>query len=189
MKTIDENAIINHQSKTGDDMQNKNRFTEEQIEELELSRKKNKNKRVDRRLRALIFYNQGMTRKEVAVKTGFASTYITELVRKYLTGGIEAIIGNHYKGNRRNLTFEQEAALIEPFKQKAVAGQVTSIRELKKAYEEKTGKSLQNNNKGQIYRVLARHNGRKVMPRSVHPKKASHEAIDASKKLTKRSSR
>jgi hypothetical protein len=77
-------------------------------------------------------------------------------------------------------------AVIEPFRQKAGAGQVTSIRELKKAYEEKTGKIYQNNNKGQIYRVLARHNGRKVMPRSVHPKKASPEAIAASKKLRKR---
>jgi transposase len=165
-------------------MPNKYTFTHEQVEELELSRKKNKNKNVDKRVRALLYYNQGMNRKAIAEKTGFAATYITELVGKYRKGGIDAIAGNHYKGNRRNLTFEQEAALIEPFRKKSAAGQVTSIRELKKAYEEATGKSLQNNNKGQIYRVLARHNGRKVMPRSVHPKKASPEDIEASKKLT-----
>jgi len=37
---------------------------------------------------------------------------------------------------------------------------------------------------GQIYRVLHRHDWRKVMPRSRHPKKASEEVIATSKKLT-----
>ena len=35
----------------------------------------------------------------------------------------------------------------------------------------------------QIYSVLHRHGWRKIMPRSRHPKKASEEAIEASKKL------
>lgn len=43
---------------------------------------------------------------------------------------------------------------------------------------DKVGHSIGN---GQIYRALKRHNWRKVMPRSRHPKKASEEAINASK--------
>ncbi|MBR4040361.1 MAG: winged helix-turn-helix domain-containing protein [Clostridia bacterium] len=35
----------------------------------------------------------------------------------------------------------------------------------------------------QIYYVLHRHGWRKIMPRSRHPKKASEEAIEASKNL------
>ena len=33
-----------------------------------------------------------------------------------------------------------------------------------------------------IYRMLARHGWRKIMPRSKHPKKASDQAIEAYKK-------
>ena len=47
-------------------------------------------------------------------------------------------------------------------------------------YEEKVGHPIGNS---QIYRVLHRHNWRKVMPRSKHPNKASEEVIEASKKL------
>ncbi|WP_414153386.1 winged helix-turn-helix domain-containing protein [Peptoniphilus sp.] len=35
-----------------------------------------------------------------------------------------------------------------------------------------------------MYRVLKRHGFRKIMPRSKHPKKASKEVIETSKKLT-----
>ena len=38
----------------------------------------------------------------------------------------------------------------------------------------------------QIYYVLRRHGWRKVMPRSKHPKKASEEVIETSKKLKKK---
>jgi transposase len=160
------------------------KYTSEQAKELEQARKKNKNKNIDRRIQTLQLYGQGMPHKEIAMRTGFSYSYVAELAGKYRKGGIEAIVGNHYKGNRRNLTFEEEKALLEPFKEKAAAGEVTSVRELKKAYEKATGKVLGDNNKGQIYRVLNRHNGRKVMPRSTHPKKASPEDIEASKKLT-----
>ena len=164
-------------------MKMQSKFTKEQVVHLKLAQKKNKNKNIDKRLRALLFYSQGMKRKEIADKTGFAATYISVLAKKYRLGGIEAITGNHYKGNRRNLSFDEEAKLIEGFKQKAAAGQVTSVRELKKIYEEATGKTYGSNNKGQIYRVLLRHNGRKVMPRSVHPKKATPEVILNSQKF------
>ena len=162
----------------------KNKYTIEQIRELREARKKNKNKNVDRRIQAIQLHAEGLPHKEIADRTGFVRTYIAELAGKYRKEGIDAIIGNHYKGNRRNLSYEEEKALIEPLKEKAASGQVTSVREFKKLYEEATGKTFGDSNKGQIYRVLNRHNGRKVMPRSTHPKKASPEVIEASKKLT-----
>jgi len=39
----------------------------------------------------------------------------------------------HGQGNNRNLTFEQEAALLEPFKVSAEEGKVISVAEIKKA--------------------------------------------------------
>lgn len=65
----------------------------------------------------------------------------------------------------------------------AQAGQLVEVSAILRAYEEKTGRTLEKSH-GQIYYVLKRHGWRKVMPRSKHPNKASDEVIEASKKLT-----
>ena len=79
------------------------------------------------------------------------------------------------------MSYEEETALLEPFRKKAEAGQIVEVSEMNKAYQEAVGHSI---GTGQIYHVLHRHGWRKVMPRSKHPKKASEEDIEASKKLT-----
>jgi hypothetical protein len=78
------------------------------------------------------------------------------------------------------MTFEEETAFLAEFSGKAEKGQMVDVREIKLKYEEKVGHKI---GSGQIYRVLNRHNWRKVKPCSRHPKKASPEAIEASKKL------
>ena len=77
-----------------------------------------------------------------------------------------------------------ERELLDSFAKKAELGQIIEVKEIKAAYEEKVGHSTGGS---QIYYVLARHGWRKIIPRSRHPKKASDEAIDASKKLTESS--
>ena len=79
------------------------------------------------------------------------------------------------------MSFEEEAAFLEQYKKLAEQGEIVEVSEIKRAYQEKVGHSI---GKEQIYRVLARHGWRKVMPRSKHPNKASDEVIEASKKLT-----
>ena len=79
------------------------------------------------------------------------------------------------------MSYEEEAALLKPFEKKAEAGQMVEISEIKAAYQEAVGHPI---GATQIYYVLHRHKWRKVMPRSRHPKKASEEVIEASKKLT-----
>lgn len=164
-------------------MPKKYKLSYEQVQELEGVRKKNKDKNIDDRLKALLMYADGMKHKDIANKTDFAQTYVTELAAKYRKHGIDAICGNNYKGNRRNIGFDEEATLLEAFKTKAESGQVIEVSEIKKAYEEACGITLSDTS-GQIYRVLKRHGWRKVMPRSKHPNKASEAEINASKKLT-----
>ena len=155
----------------------------EQVLELEKARRKNKDKNIENRLEALLLHADGKKREETAKKTGFAVSYISELVSKYFNYGIEAIVENHYGGNHRNLSFDDEAILLEPFMKRAEAGQIVEVSEIKQAYEEKLGRNLEKDH-GIIYRVLEWHNWRKVMPRSKHPNKASDETIEVSKKLT-----
>lgn len=161
-------------------MGKKYKFTQEQFEEILAAKAKNRNKRIDKRLTVLELSCKGVNRAEIALITGYNIGYIPKLISQYRDGGLEAIIGNHYSGNHRNLTFEEEAALLRPFQERANAGQLVDIREIKATYETAVGHKI---GSGQIYLVLRRHNWRKVMPRSRHPRKASEEVIETSKKL------
>ena len=79
------------------------------------------------------------------------------------------------------MSYEQESQLLARYEALATVGQIVETGEIKKAYTESVGHPIGGQ---QIYRVLARHGWRKVMPRSKHPKKAKDEVIEASKKLT-----
>ncbi|MCL2854437.1 MAG: helix-turn-helix domain-containing protein [Defluviitaleaceae bacterium] len=157
-------------------------ISQEQVSEILTARKKNKCKKVDRRLKVLLLHAEGLSRAEISEKTEYKPDTVSKLVVKFSKNGLDAIAGNHYKGNHRNLSFEQEVALLEPFKAAAKEGKVVDVKEIKKVYDEALGRST-DKDKGRIYRVLKRHGWRKVMPRSKHPNKASDEVIETSKKL------
>ena len=156
------------------------KFSDEEIKAIEQARKENKDKRAEARLKALELRAKGASSKDVAEATGFCSAYVSQLVAKYRSKGLEAVSGNHYGGNHRNMSMEEEAAILAPFKARAEKGELVEISEIAKAYQSAVDHPVSN---GQIYFVLHRHGWRKVMPRSRHPKKASEEEIAASKKL------
>ena len=62
--------------------------------------------------------------KEIAEKVGVSAPYVSQLVAKYFAGGIEAIAGNHYGGNRRNMSVEEEEAILKPFYERAENGEI-----------------------------------------------------------------
>ncbi len=161
----------------------KYKIREEQYEEIKAAQKANRDKQIENRLKVLALRYEGKKLDEIAAATGFHHAHISNLIRKYFEEGLPAIAEKHYKGNRRNMSIEEEAAFLEPYRQEAEAGHILETGELKRAYEEKVGHHIGN---GQIYRVLERHEWRKVMPRSQHPKKASEEDIESSKKLRKK---
>ena len=165
-------------------MASRYKFSEEEIAAIEEIRRQNKDKRAEARLKALELRAKGKSSKEVSKETGFHPAYITRLVRKYREGGLEAISGNHYGGNRRNMSVEEEAEILAPFKARAAKGEIIEVSEIEMAYKAKVGHSI---GTSQIYHVLHRHGWRKIMPRSKHPNKASDEVIEASKKLKKKS--
>ena len=71
-------------------------------------------------------------------------------------------------GNRRNLSIDEEKKLLSYFEEKANKGQLITVKEIEQEYIKLVEHSIAT---GQIYKVLKRHNWRKVMPRSKHPKK------------------
>ena len=156
-------------------------FTSEEKQEIKAAREKNRDKNVEKRLEALALRAEGKRNKEISEKTGFHTQYITVLVSRYKSNGLSSITENHYHGNRRNLSYEEEEAVLEPFRQAAKSGKMVSVRDIEAAYREAVGHSI---GTGQIYYVLHRHGWRKIMPRSRHPKKAGEEVIETSKKIT-----
>ena len=54
---------------------------------------------------------------------------VTQLVAKYRDYGLEAITGSHYGGNHRNMSVEEEAAILAPFKTRAEKGELVEIRD------------------------------------------------------------
>jgi transposase len=125
----------------------------------------------------LLLLAQGVARREVGEKTRFSRAHITN---HYQNGGIEAIVRNHYSGNHRNMSYEEEAELLKPIEKAAESGHVVEVSAILAAYEAKMGGTFEKDH-GRIYRILKRHGLRKVMPRSNHPNKGSNEAIEASK--------
>lgn len=155
-------------------------ISQRQLLEIEAERKKNRNKNVERRLCVLVLRAEGKSLEEIAEKTGYHASTASKLISRYMRNGIGAIVENHYQGNRRNMSFEEEEAILAPFMERAERGEMVDIKEIAAAYQEAVPHKVSDT---QIYYVLHRHGWRKIMPRSRHPKKANDEAIEASKKL------
>lgn len=123
----------------------------------------------------------GKTNKEISEATGYHVQYITDIVGIYTEKGIEAVIGNHYSGNNRRMSFEEEKEFLEQLREEAESGLLISVAKILKKYEEVTGAE---SNTSTIYKLLKRHGWRKVKPRPRHPGSATEEEKETSKKLT-----
>ncbi len=158
-------------------MASRYRFSKEEIGKIEQARKQNKNNRAVKRLLALELRAKGSSAKEVAEATGFHEASVSRLVAKYRDKGLEGITGNHYHGNRRNMSVEEEAAILEPFRTRAEQGERIETREIAAAYQEAVAHTV---SRGQIYFVLHRHGWTKGTLGKRCPSKADCEVVEAS---------
>jgi len=162
----------------------KNQITEQEYKAVKRQMAKNKLKRVDKRLQVIALSYEGHPGKAIAEKLGFSQTWVSLLLKEFKQVGLEEYARHKYGGNNQSIETAKEEEILENFKQKAASGQMVTAAEIKKAFDEYRGKDT---GRGYIYMLLERHNWRQIMPRSRHPKKASDEAIEASKKLTQNS--
>jgi transposase len=153
----------------------------EEGKEAQEARKTVNDKQTDKRLWAVQLRSEGKKNEEIAERLETSADMISRWVCEFVKGGVEALMPKQRTGRPRNISHEEEEALLKGFAQLAESGQIIEVSDIEKAYQEKVGHRI---GTGQIYYVLRRHGWRKVMPRSKHPNKASDEAIEASKKLT-----
>ena len=155
------------------------KITEEISNEIRMIRKKIKNKSEDIRLHAVELRGLGKKNKEIAEILEVHEKVVSKWICIFSNQGTQGLMNKPKGGNHRNMTFEQEEEFLKQFEERAKKVELLSTNEIKEAYIESVGHSIGHE---QIYRVLKRHGYRKIMPRSRHPKKASDEEIEQSKK-------
>jgi len=103
---------------------------------------------------------------EIALHTGLAEQSVHNLISRYNRLGPDAVGGPGKGGWRRSyLSWDEEALLLESFKQAALTGQIATVAEIKAALEKRIGHKI---HKTTVYRLLKRQGWRKVMPRPFH---------------------
>jgi len=156
------------------------KISEAEYERIKAASKANKNKRVAKRLEVLELRYARKSNIEIAEKTGFNKLYVTTLIQTYKRQGLEEYIRIKQTSHRRNMSEEEEAKVLAQCEEEAEAGKVLTAETVRRKLEERLGRETSTN---YVYRVMERNGWRKVMPRSRHPKAASQEEQDSSKKL------
>ena len=156
------------------------KISEQEYEQIKEAAKKNKNKRVDKKLQVLIMRHEEKGNEEISARTGYNVRYITTLMGQYKKQGLEEFIRIKQTSHNRNMSVEQEAKVLAKFAEEADAGHELTVNEIRQGLESELGKET---SVAYAYRVLKRHGWRKVMPRPKHPKAAAKEEQDSSKKL------
>lgn len=143
-----------------------NHLTEEEIKE-----KIRKEKESWRARRWMIIWNVKVDcrpAEEIAKHLGVSRQQVLKIVNLYNKEGAQAI-ETEGKGGRYNsyLTEQEEKEFLAPFIEKAKLGQIASAKQIKQEFEKRVNTKVE---KSTVYRLLDRHNWRKIAPRPSHPK-------------------
>jgi len=154
-------------------------YSAEQRKEVRKAYRASKDTREQTRLLCLrLRVDRGYSSKQIADIVDCSEGLVKKVVGDYSRDGLDGVLRGEFGGNRRNLSYEAEKTLLAPFMAKAEKGQILIVSDIHKAYEAVLGRTVPNST---IYRMLDRHNWRKVMPRPRHPK-ADPEEQEAYKK-------
>lgn len=156
-------------------------ITEQEYKAVKEAARKNKHKRVEKRLQVILLRYEGYKDIEISEKLGYSRKRISQMCAEFKAVGLETYGTHKYGGNNRSLSIDEENEILKGFEERAAKGEIVTVQTIKVAFDEKLGKDT---GRVYIYMLLERHGWRKIMPRSKHPQKASDEAIEASKKLT-----
>lgn len=110
----------------------------------------------------------GLNHKEVAQVIGWSQSRIKQVWSDYFKYGEQGLLGTGRGGrHHENLSIEQEKELLATFIDSASAGGMLVVDQVHTAYECQVRRCVP---KSTVYRMLARHGWRKIMPRPRHPK-------------------
>ena len=153
-------------------------ITKAEYEEIKAKEAATKDKNISRRLQVLMLRYEGKKVAEIAAQLRMHKVSVTQMCARYREQGLEEYARNKYTSHYRLLSWEQEEGILQRFL--GQLGKQVTAQEIKAALDEACGRDTGHM---YVYNVLKRHEWKKKMPRSRHPKAASEEACEASKKL------
>lgn len=111
--------------------------------------------------------------KEIGMHVGLAKQTVNNLVSAYNRYGPEALETPGKGGRRRSyLSLEEEKAFVESFKERSKKGEIATVKEIKASLEQRVGHSV---TPSTVYKMIKRHDWRKVIPRPRHKKADAKE--------------
>jgi len=122
-----------------------------------------------RRLQSVLLACNGLTAEQISIVTGLTANYIRQVWMKCRREGIESLAGEKRgrSRGRAHMTLGEEKVFLERFKNEAESGELVTIKKIQFLHSEKLGKKL---NLTVTWRLLKRHDWRKIVPRPKHPK-------------------
>lgn len=122
---------------------------------------------------------EGLSNEDIAKRTKLSINSVRAFHVRARRHGAAALLDRRRGGRfREHLNRESEAKVLAELLPKARAGGVVVVTEVKRALEAAAGRSYHLNS---VYRLLARHDWRKIIPRRVHPRQDA-EAVASFKK-------
>jgi len=130
---------------------------------------------------------RAQTPEQIANALGWHVNTVRATQQDFARQGVEAL-RERPRGGRFHaaMSVEQEAAFLNDFATRAGEGSILVVREIQLAFEERLGRKVAEST---VYRLLARHGWRKVVPRPFHPKRKAESAEDFKKGATPSGSR
>ena len=110
-------------------------------------------------------FSMEQTARAIGVSAGWACQLRTRFVRQ--GGLLESDRARKGGRHRENLSQEEEAAFLAPFFEKAKAGGILVVGEIKQALDTRLGRTVALSS---AYNLLHRHDWRKLAPDKRHPK-------------------
>ncbi|MBF0370238.1 MAG: winged helix-turn-helix domain-containing protein [Magnetococcales bacterium] len=126
----------------------------------------------------------GMSMAQTAQILGVSVGWVCRLRTRFIReGGRSSPVGAGRGGRRReNMSREEEAEFLEPFFDKAKAGGVLVVEEIKRALDECLGRKVALSS---VYNLLHRHGWRKLTPDKRHPQSDPEAQADWKKNCPK----
>ena len=126
-----------------------------QVEELKQALKDKNNSPHHGKIQAHILYSECNNLTKVAKSVGFVHQTVRNLLNRYLSGGLEALLKENRGGCRRSyMTHEEEEDFLKEQLPSSLNGEFVTVTFLFKAYQEKVGHKTTREG---FYALLKRH--------------------------------
>ena len=126
-------------------------ISEQVYQEIVEAEKRTTDKRLSKKLSILLLRFGGKSIAETAEQMNCSVSKVRRLIAEYRRDGLAEYLRSKYAGNHRSLSIEEENEILSSFEKKADAGQIITVQDIKRAFDERIGKDT---GRGYIYMLL-----------------------------------